>query len=80
MTAPEHLPEADAIASGGNPASRWLIVGGCVAIVLALLFVLLAWQRAIDERKAAEDVGARVAAEMNRIEAEAQRIEREASR
>ncbi|WBY09694.1 hypothetical protein PIB19_10660 [Sphingomonas sp. 7/4-4] len=58
--------------------SRWLGIGGGVALVLAVLAVLLAWQHASDERRSAEDVKARVAAEMNRIEAEAARIEREA--
>jgi len=59
---------------------RWLSIGGGTALVLAVLAVLLAWQRAADERDAARDVKARVEAEMNRIEAEAQRIEREASK
>jgi hypothetical protein len=59
---------------------RWLGLGGGIALVLAALAVLLAWQRAADERHAAQDVKARVEAEMNRIEAEAQRIEREASK
>jgi hypothetical protein len=59
---------------------RWLGLGGGVALVLAALAILLAWQRATDERDAARDVRARVEAEMNRIEAEAQRIEREASK
>ena len=65
-------------ARGGT--GRWLGIGGAVALVLALLAALLALQRATDERRASEDVKARVAAEMNRIEAEAQRIEREASK
>jgi hypothetical protein len=65
--------------SRANP-TRWLGIGGGVALMLALLAVLLAWQTASDERRASEDVEARVAAEMNRIEAEAQRIEREAAR
>lgn len=59
---------------------RWLGIGGGVALALAALAVLLAWQRASDERRAAQDVKARVEAEMNRIEAEARRIEREASK
>jgi hypothetical protein len=59
---------------------RWLGLGGGIALVLAALAVLLAWQRAVDERDAARDVKARVEAEMNRIEAEARRIEREASK
>lgn len=63
-----------------DDATRWLGIGGAAALVLALLAVLLAWQRASDERRAAGDVKARVEAEMNRIEAEAQRIEREASK
>lgn len=61
-------------------ATRWLAIGGAAALVLAALAVLLAWQRASDERRAAGDIKARVEAEMNRIEAEAQRIEREASK
>ena len=64
----------------GDANVRWLGIGGGVALVLAALALLLAWQRASDERRAAQDVKARVAAEMNRIEAEAQRIEREASK
>lgn len=60
-------------------ATRWLGLGGGVALVLVLLAVLLAWQHASDERRSAEDVKARVAAEMNRIEAEAARMEREAA-
>lgn len=59
-------------------ATRWLGIGGGAALVLAVLAALLAWQHASDERRSAEDVKARVAAEMNRIEAEAARIEREA--
>lgn len=59
-------------------AVRWLGIGGGVALVLALATVLLAWQRVSDERRSAEDVKARVAAEMNRIESEAARMEREA--
>ena len=61
-------------------AARWLGIGGAIALMLAVLAVLLAWQHASDERRSAEDVKARVAAEMNRIEAEAARIEREAGR
>ena len=64
----------------GEGAVRWLGVGGGIALVLAVLAVLLAWQHASDERRSTEDVKARVAAEMNRIEAEAARIEREAGR
>ena len=64
----------------GDSAYRWLGIGGAAALVLALLFVFLAWNRAADERRASQDVEARVAAEMNRIEAEAQRIERDAAR
>lgn len=64
----------------GEGAVRWLGIGGGVALVLAVLAALLAWQHASDERRSAEDVKARVAAEMNRIEAEAARIEREAGR
>jgi type VI protein secretion system component VasK len=63
----------------GEGAVRWLGVGGGVALVLAVLAALLAWQQAYDERRSAEDVKARVAAEMNRIEAEASRMEREAT-
>jgi hypothetical protein len=61
-------------------ATRWLGIGGAIALILAVLAALLAWQHASDERRSAEDVKARVAAEMNRIEAEAARIEREAGR
>lgn len=64
----------------GERTVRWLGVGAVAALVLALAFVFLAWSRAADERRASEDVEARVSAEMNRIEAEAQRIEREAAR
>lgn len=72
--------KAAAPARAGEGATRWLGIGAIAALVLAALAVLLAWQRASDERHAAEDVKARVAAEMNRIEAEAQRIEREAAK
>jgi hypothetical protein len=58
---------------------RWLRIAGIATLVLALLVVLYAWQRAADERRRSEDVSARVAAEMNRIEAEAKRIERESA-
>ncbi|MDT8759486.1 hypothetical protein MZO42_12340 [Sphingomonas psychrotolerans] len=64
----------------GQGTIRWLGVGGGVALLLAALAVLLAWQRAAEERRAERDVKARVEAEMKRIEAEAQRIEREASK
>lgn len=70
---PSHSPDR------GHPY-RWLGVGAVAALVLALAFVFLAWSRAADERRASEDVEARVSAEMNRIEAEARRIEREAAR
>jgi hypothetical protein len=69
--APRHDPEGHI---------RWLGIGGGFMLALAALALLLAWQRAADERRAAQDVKARVEAEMNRIEAEAQRIEREASK
>ncbi|KRC81412.1 hypothetical protein [Sphingomonas sp. Root241] len=59
-------------------ALRWLGIGGGIALALAAIATMLAWQRASHDRYAAEDVKARVAAEMNRIEAEANRIEREA--
>ncbi|AQR75805.1 hypothetical protein BXU08_09680 [Sphingomonas sp. LM7] len=78
--APEQQDKQSARHDPGAGASRWLTIGGGVALVLALLFVLLAWQRASDERRAASDVKARVETEMKRIEAEAQRIEREASK
>jgi hypothetical protein len=58
---------------------RWLSLGAGTALLLALLALVLAWRHATDERRAAEDVKARVAAEMNRIEAEAKRMEREAA-
>jgi hypothetical protein len=64
----------------GRGAARWLRLGGFAALLLAALAVLMAWQRAQDDRHASEDVKARVAAEMNRIEAEARRIEREAAK
>ncbi|ATY32338.1 hypothetical protein [Sphingomonas psychrotolerans] len=64
----------------GPGATRWLGIGGFAALLLAALATLLALQRANDDRRASEDVKARVAAEMNRIEAEARRIEREASK
>jgi hypothetical protein len=70
---------ADATRSGRSDAGRWLSVGGGIALLLALFAVFLAWQRATDDRRSAEDVKARVAAEMNRIEAEANRMEREAA-
>ncbi len=73
-------PDKQIPARDAEDALRWLGIGGAVALVLAVLAVLLAWQRASDERRAAHDVKARVEAEMNRIEAEAQRIEREASK
>lgn len=77
---PKKVGKAGTSPTGKERASRWLGIGGAASLVLALLAALLAWQRASDERRAAEDVRARVAAEMNRIEAEAQRIEREASK
>jgi hypothetical protein len=68
-----------ASAPGSNDAAvRWLRIGG-VALVLALVMVLLAWHRASEGRQSAEDIKARVAAEMNRIEAEAARMERNAA-
>jgi hypothetical protein len=73
---PENEP---AVAAESTSRSvRWLGIGGGVALVLALAMVILAWQHASDERRSAEDVKARVAAEMNRIESEAARMEREA--
>lgn len=77
---PKKVGKAGTSPDSREGASRWLGIGGAASLVLALLAALLAWQRASDERRAAEDVRARVAAEMNRIEAEAQRIEREASK
>lgn len=81
MTQPKHPSHSGGSAPHrGDSAYRWLGIGAAAALVLALVFVFLAWNRAADERRASEDVEARVAAEMNRIEAEAQRIEREAAR
>ena len=71
---PARMPEAK------DRTTRWLGIGGATALLLAGLALLLAWQRASDDRRAAGDGKARVEAEMNRIEAEAQRIEREASK
>jgi hypothetical protein len=62
-----------------HDAGRWLGLGGGIALLLAVLVVLFAWQRATDERRKSQDVKARVAAEMKRIEAEARRMEREAA-
>jgi len=73
------LKPNDKQAARRDPGVRWLDIGGGVALTLAALAVLLAWQHASDERGSAEDVKARVAAEMNRIEAEAARMEREAA-
>ena len=67
-----------AMPGSSSHAVRWLGIGGSVALVLALAMILLAWRHASDERRSAEVVKARVAAEMNRIEAEAARMEREA--
>lgn len=78
MTQPE-APISPGPAQAKDRAGRWLGAGAAAALMLALLFVLLAWDRATDERRASEDVQARVAAEMKRIEAEAQRMEREAA-
>ena len=77
MTQPEHPSHSP---DRRDSAYRWFGIGAAAALALALLFVFLAWNRAADERRASEDVEARVSAEMNRIEAEAQRIEREAAR
>jgi|GEM_PF-3721660 len=79
MASKQHDRRATAPGTGERTA-RWLGIGGGAALLLAALAVLLAWQHATDERRAAGDVKARVEAEMNRIEAEAQRIEREASK
>lgn len=70
-------PNRETESTGG--ALRWLGIGGGIALALAALAVVLAWQHATRDRYAAEDVKARVAAEMNRIEAEANRIERNAA-
>lgn len=81
MTQPKQPSHSgDPSPDSGDRAYRWLAIGGGAALLLALFFAFLAWNRAADERRASEDVEARVAAEMNRIEAEAQRIEREAAR
>ena len=69
-------PRSDKPSPGG--ASRWLGIGGGVALALAVLVLLFAWQRETDERRKSEQFKAHVAAEMNRIESEAQRMEREA--
>ena len=71
-------PDDEPNANAG--ALRWLGIGGGIALLLAALAALLAWQRATDDRRAAEDVKARVSAEMNRIEAEAARMERDAAK
>jgi hypothetical protein len=59
---------------------RWLGHAGAAVLVLAALVVVLALRRGAEEERVREDVGARTAEIMNRIEAEAARIEREASR
>ena len=75
---PQDSPENRLAPSRAEARLRWLGVGAGFVLVLAALVAALGWQRAVDERRKAEDVGARVSAEMNRIEAEAKRMEREA--
>jgi hypothetical protein len=59
---------------------RWLQVAGAVTLLLAVLVVVLAVQRHAEDRRKRDDIGARAAEIMNRIEAEAARIEREAAK
>ncbi|UZK65989.1 hypothetical protein [Sphingomonas sp. M1-B02] len=58
---------------------RWLQIAGFVTLALAALLAVIAWREAGEEQRKREDVGARAAAMMNRIEAEVQRIENAAS-
>lgn len=59
---------------------RWLRIAGFATLALAALMVVLAVQRHEEERRSRDDVGARAAEIMNRIEAEANRIEAEAAK
>jgi len=62
------------------PDHRWLRIAGAATLLLAALMVVLAMQRRDEDRRARDDIGARAAEIMNRIEAEAQRMEREAAK
>lgn len=59
---------------------RWLRIAGFATLALAALMVMLAVRHHEEERRSREDVGARAAEIMNRIEAEANRIEAEAAK
>ena len=59
---------------------RGLQIAGIVTLLLAALMVVLAVQRHEEAQRSREDVGARAAEIMNRIEAEANRIEAEAAK
>jgi hypothetical protein len=62
------------------PDHRWLQIAGIATLLLAVLMAVLAVQRHEEERRERDDIGARAAEIMNRIEAEAARIEREAAK
>jgi hypothetical protein len=59
---------------------RWLQIAGIATLLLAVLMVVFAFQRHAEDRRKRDDIGARAAEIMNRIEAEAARIEREAAK
>lgn len=57
---------------------RWLQLATAVTAAALLFMIVVAWRSAQEERRRAEDVGARAAELMNRIEAEAARMENSA--
>ena len=61
--------------AGAMTTGRWLQLGTAITALLLLIVLALAWNSAVEDRRRANDIGARVSEQMNRIEAEAARIE-----
>lgn len=59
---------------------RWLQLASALTGALLLFVIAVAWHSATDEKRRAEDIGARTQATIERIEAKAQTLENEAGR
>lgn len=59
---------------------RWLQLATALTALLLVVMIAVAWRSAVEERRRADDVGARAQATMERIEARANALENAAGR
>ena len=60
-------------------AQRWLSLAALLVVLLALLIAVAAWRSRPGRELSADEIRARTAAEMNRIESRAAEFERNAA-